>query len=74
MEQLCILTLLRQPIKKDEKTIHTFGKEYLLSKNQENQPLTAKECSFCHIEKATDEIELSIQQRGYYIIEMQNCK
>ena len=59
---------------KDEKTIHTFGKEYLLSKNQENQPLTAKECRFCHIEKATDAIELSIQQRGYYIIEMQNCK
>ena len=59
---------------KDEKTIHTFGKEYLLSKNQVNQPLTAKECRFCHIEKATDEMELSIQQRGYYIIEMQNCK
>lgn len=58
----------------DEKTIHTFGKEYLLSKNQGNQPLTAKECSFCHIEKATDEMTLSIQQRGYYIIEMQNCK
>jgi Domain of unknown function (DUF2024) len=59
---------------KDEKIIHTFGKDYLLSKNQENQSLTAKECSFCHIEKATDEMVLSIQQKGYYIIEMQNCK
>ena len=59
---------------RDEKTIHTFGKEYLLSKNQENQRLTAKECSFCHIEKATDEMLLGIQQKGYYIIEMQNCK
>ena len=59
---------------KDEKTIYTFGKEYLLSKNQETQLLTAKECSFCHIEKATDEMELSIKQSGYYIIEMQNCK
>lgn len=59
---------------KDEKTIHTFGKEYLISKNQENQLLTAKECSFCHTEEATDEIKLSIQQKGYYIIEMQNCK
>lgn len=58
---------------KDEKTIHTFGKEYLVSKNQETQPLSAKECSFCHIEKATDEMELSIKQCGYYIIEMQNC-
>jgi hypothetical protein len=59
---------------KDETTIHTFGKEYLLSKNQGSQPLTAKECSFCHIEKATDEMVTSIQERGYYIIEMQNCK
>ncbi len=58
---------------KDEKIIHSFGKEYLLSKNQANQPLTARECKFCHIETATDEMVLSIQQKGYYIIEMQNC-
>ena len=59
---------------KDEQTIHTFGKEYLLSKNQETQSLTAKECSFCHIERATDEMMLSIRQKGYYIVEMENCK
>ncbi len=58
----------------DEKTIHTFGKEYLQSKNQGSQPLTAKECNFCHIEKATVEMMLSIKQKGYYIIEMENCK
>lgn len=58
---------------RDEKTIHTFGKEYLLSKNQENQPLTSKECSFCHFEKATDEMATSIHKKGYYIIEMENC-
>ncbi len=59
---------------KDEETIHTFGKEYLLSKNQETKSLTAKECNFCHIEKGTDEMTLGILQRGYYIIEMENCK
>ncbi|AEI51371.1 DUF2024 family protein [Runella slithyformis] len=58
---------------KDSTIIYTFGKDYLQSKNQGNQPLTAKECNFCHIEKATDEMVLSIQQKGYYIIEMQNC-
>jgi hypothetical protein len=58
---------------KEEEIIYTFGKDYLQSKKQENQLLTAKECSFCHIEKATDEMVLSIQQKGYYIIEMQNC-
>jgi len=58
---------------KEEEIIYTFGKDYLQSKKQENQPLTAKECSFCHIENATAEMVLSIQQKGYYIIEMQNC-
>jgi hypothetical protein len=58
---------------KDEETIHTFGKEYLELRNQGNQPLSAKECSFCHVEKATGEMTQSIQQRGYHIIEMENC-
>ena len=58
---------------KDEETIHTFGKEYLLFKNQGSQSLTAKECNFWHIEKATDEMAVSIEQKGYYIIEMENC-
>lgn len=58
---------------KDEKIIHTFGKDYLQSNGQQDQPLTARECRFCHIEQATSKMELSIQQKGYYIIEMQNC-
>ncbi len=58
---------------KDEKTIFTFGKDYLQSKNQGNHTLTASECRFCHIERATEEMVLAIQQKGYYIIEMQNC-
>ncbi|MBS1575263.1 MAG: DUF2024 family protein [Bacteroidetes bacterium] len=58
----------------EEKIIHTFGKDYLLSKNQEGQALTSRECRFCHIENATAEMILSIQQKGYHIIEMQNCK
>lgn len=55
---------------KEEKIIYTFGKDYLQSKKHDDQPLTAKECRFCHIEKATDEMVLNIQQKGYYIIEM----
>lgn len=58
----------------DEKIIYTFGKDYLQSKNLQEQSLTAKECRFCHIEKATTEMKLSIEQKGYYIIEMENCK
>ncbi len=59
---------------KDEKIIYNFGKDYLLSKNEGDQSLTAKECRFCHIETATEKMILSIQQKGYYIIEMENCE
>jgi hypothetical protein len=58
---------------KDEKIIHIFGKDYLQSKNQGNQTITAKECSFCHIENASKEMVMAIKEKGYYIIEMQGC-
>lgn len=57
----------------DEEVIHTFGKEYLQSKSEQGQPLTARECRFCHLEQATQEMVASIQKKGYHIIEMQNC-
>ncbi|MBL6445164.1 DUF2024 family protein [Fulvivirga sp. 29W222] len=50
-----------------------YGKEYLKSKEQEGQSMTARECKFCHIEQATDEVQLDIETRGYHIIEMQGC-
>lgn len=59
---------------KEEETIHTFGREYLLAKGQGGQPLTANECRYCHIEEATEEMQVAIRQKGYYILEMQNCK
>lgn len=58
---------------KDEETIHKYGKEYLKIKEQSAQLLTAKECTFCHIESASEEMESAIKQKGYYIIEMQGC-
>ena len=59
---------------KDKNTIFGFGKDYLQSKNQQGQLLTSNECSFCHIEKASAEVEKVIKQKGYYIIEMENCE
>jgi hypothetical protein len=58
---------------KEEANILCFGLEYLKSKKQEGQPLTSKECTFCHIEKASEEISSSILEKGYYIVEMQGC-
>lgn len=53
--------------------IHQYGRQYLTSKGQGAQPLTTKECEFCHIEQATPEVESGIVRQGYYIIEMQGC-
>ncbi|RYG01759.1 MAG: DUF2024 family protein [Chitinophagaceae bacterium] len=58
---------------KDEKRIHGMGKEYLKIKGQDGQSLTAKECRFCHQEVVEGEMLKSIENRGYYIIEMEGC-
>lgn len=58
---------------KDTAVIYQYGKEYLKTKNQEGQPLTSNECSFCHIETVKPQWEEKIRQNGYFIIEMENC-
>ena len=58
---------------KDEKKIFSFGEDYLTSKSQQQQPMTSKECRFCHIEEATPEMNQAIENKGYYILEMENC-
>jgi len=58
---------------KDAAVIHGYGLEYLKSKGQAGALLGARECRFCHIEQATAPIVKSIEQRGYFILEMENC-
>jgi hypothetical protein len=58
---------------KDTTVIYNFGREYLTTKGQETQPLTSKECKFCHVESLRPEWEEAINNKGYYIIEMENC-
>lgn len=58
---------------RDTTIIHNYGKDYLKSKGQDGQLLTSKECSFCHIESVRPHWEAEINQKGYYIIEMENC-
>ena len=58
---------------KDPEQIYAFGREYLKTKGQEGQALSAEECRFCHIEKLQEDWQASIDQQGYYIIEMQGC-
>lgn len=54
--------------------IYGYGKDYLKTKVQDGQPLTSKECQFCHIESITLQWETEIKQKGYFIIEMENCE
>lgn len=58
---------------KDATIIYEYGKSYLKGKKQEGQPLSFKECQFCHIEKATEAIVCAINKTGYDIIEIQGC-
>ncbi|TRW22821.1 DUF2024 family protein [Flavobacterium zepuense] len=57
----------------DLETIYSFGKDYLATKQQESSTLSAQECNFCHMERATPAIEEAIVAKGYYIIEMEGC-
>lgn len=58
---------------KDSEQIYRFGQEYLKGKNVKSKILTAKECEFCHIEEATQNIISDIETKGYHIIEIENC-
>lgn len=58
---------------KDTEQIFEYGKSYLKTVSQEGQPLSSKECKFCHIDQAPAEIEEQILESGYSIFEMENC-
>ncbi|GGH67171.1 hypothetical protein HNQ91_001714 [Filimonas zeae] len=56
-----------------EEQVLLYGKDYLTHKKQEGQPLTTRECRYCHIEEASETVVNDIEARGYSIIEMQGC-
>lgn len=58
---------------KDSAVIYGHGLEYLKEKGQEGQPLTSEECGFCHVESVRPTWEESINDKGYFILEMENC-
>lgn len=57
----------------DTGIIFQYGKEYLAGKPFTTGALTMNECKFCHIEQASDELQQKILEKGFYIIEMDNC-
>lgn len=57
----------------DTVTIYNYGKEYLVTKGQEGQPLSSKQCRLCHMENLRPQWEKEIEDKGYFIIEMEGC-
>lgn len=53
-------------------TIYKYGKAYLKSKNEAEASLESQECQLCHIESPTTEMLDSINQQGYFILEMED--
>jgi hypothetical protein len=53
--------------------VYNYGKEYIKFKNQEGQPLSSNECNFCHVENIRPQWEADIKNKGYFIVEMENC-
>lgn len=52
---------------------YKYGKNYLNDKGISDYQLTTKECNFCHMESAPEEVERETKEKGYFIIEMENC-
>jgi len=55
---------------KNAEAIYQFGREYLELKNENESRLQMEECRFCHIEEVSPEMEQAIQEKGYFILEM----
>ncbi|MCK6618782.1 MAG: DUF2024 family protein [Cyclobacteriaceae bacterium] len=58
----------------DEAKIFAFGAEYLASRGMYGKLLSSAECRFCHIGVALPEWMRQIEERGYYICELQGCE
>ena len=53
--------------------VYRYGKDYLSKKGISDYQLTTRECKFCHMEMASEQIKREIDKKGYFIIEMENC-
>ncbi|MCM4170337.1 DUF2024 domain-containing protein [Arenibacter sp. TNZ] len=58
----------------DKDSIFNYGREFLSTKPFKTAGLSSKECQFCHMEQAGHIIKEGINEKGYFIIEMENCQ
>lgn len=66
--------IIAPSVQRDTLVIHNYGRDYLRTKGQEGQPLTAKECRFCHVREVRPQWQEEIREKGYFILEMEGCE
>ncbi|WP_205208530.1 DUF2024 family protein [Arenimonas caeni] len=62
-----------EPADRDMDKVLAHGRRYLDDKGVTAMSLTAHECRFCHVEQARPEVEQTIRERGFAILEMEGC-
>ncbi|TYA69996.1 DUF2024 family protein [Seonamhaeicola marinus] len=65
---ILVETTINQP-----EVVLKYGKAYLSTKSFKTLELSTNKCKFCHIEEATKSVIKDINQKGYSIIEIENC-
>ncbi len=55
-----------------DEEILEFGIQYLRKIGETGSQVSTKECRFCHVEEPTPQITQSIEDMGYYILEMED--
>jgi len=59
---------------KDANKAIEFAKKWLTSIGEDEAHITSKECSFCHIQRASTDVIEAINQDGYFIYKMEGCQ
>lgn len=60
------------PNKDDKKAVES-ARKFLDSIGEKNAKVSSKECSFCHSQGTTKEVEDEIKKNGFYIYKMKGC-
>lgn len=50
-----------------------YGKQWLKSVGENPAGLAQSRCNFCHSEVANPEVQRTVQQQGYFILQMEGC-
>lgn len=58
---------------KDHQQAIAYAKEWLATIGEGDASVTAKECQFCHSQQAPESVIDSINEKGYFIYQMEGC-